>query len=285
MALPPNKTKIVCTIGPASRSREVMEKMLRAGMNIARINFSHGDFSEHREVIESLRAAAKATGTHLAILADLSGPKMRIGKFDGEPIEQEPGAFFTLTTDDGIGDLRRVSVSFSRLPQAVKPGDTLSLNDGLIQLEVDRFQENDVRCRVIVGGELRSRKGLNLPGIDLGVEVVLNYADPAAVFVPTHGGETARSIASFRHPVWIIAVSSQESTCQQLQFSSGVHPLFEPEHPENWNTYVCDWLTSQGIEGRLAVLTEGPSSKYPEANNRLEIVDLSRNPRAGEPVA
>jgi hypothetical protein len=100
------------------------------------------------------------------------------------------------------------------------------------------------------------------------VEAVLNYADPAAVFVPTHGEETARSIASFRHPVWIIAVSSQESTCQQLQFSSGVHPLFEPEHPENWNTYVCDWLTFQGIEGRLAVLTEGPSSKYPEANNR-----------------
>ena len=169
MALPPNKTKIVCTIGPASRSREVMEKMLRAGMNIARINFSHGDFSEHREVIENLRAAAKALGTRLAILADLPGPKMRIGKFDREPIDLEPGAFFTLTTKDGIGDLHRVSVTFSRLPQAVKPGDTLYLNDGLIQLEVDRIQDNDVRCRVIVGGELRSRKGLNLPGIDLGL--------------------------------------------------------------------------------------------------------------------
>ena len=110
MALPPNKTKLVCTIGPASRSREVMEKMLRAGMNIARINFSHGDFSEHREVIENLRGAAKAVGTRLAILADLPGPKMRIGKFDQEPIELEPGAFFTLTTEDGIGDLHRVSV-------------------------------------------------------------------------------------------------------------------------------------------------------------------------------
>ena len=81
--------------------------------------------------------------------------------------------------------------------------------------------------------------------------------------------------------MWIIAVSSQETTCQQLQFSSGVHPVFEPEHPENWNTYVSAWLNSQGIEGRLAVLTEGPSSKYPQANNRMEIVDLSRNPRAG----
>ena len=481
MALPPNKTKIVCTIGPASRSREVMEKMLRAGMNIARINFSHGDFPEHREVIESLRDAARATGTRLAILADLPGPKMRIGRFDREPIELEPGAFFTLTTDDEIGDLHRVSVTFSRLPQAVKSGDTLYLNDGMIQLEVDRVQGEDVLCRVIVGGELRSRKGLNLPGIDLGisaftphdlaclkfalengvdavsqsfvessadieavrlaaeglgyrpfiiakieraralqhlegiitaadglmiargdlgvelpieqiavvqkqimrqallegkpvitatqmlesmttnprptraeatdvanaildgtdgvmlsgesamggypvdsvamlskiaaaiepyrvplkvrkifrgidlqgrvspaklidlgVEAVLNYADPAAVFVPTHGGETARSIARFRLPVWIIAVSSQETTCQQLQFSSGIHPVFEPAHPENWNTYVSAWLNSQGIEGRLAVLTEGPSAKYPQANNRLEIVDLSRDSRTGE---
>ena len=129
-------------------------------------------------------------------------------------------------------------------------------------------------------------RGLDLQGqvpsaklIDLGVEAVLNYANPTAVFVPTHGGETARSIARFRLPVWIIAVSSQESTCQQLQFSSGVYPIFETEHPENWNTYVSAWLESQGIEGRLAVLTEGPSAKYPEANNRLEIIDLSRNPR------
>ncbi len=480
MALPPNKTKIVCTIGPASRSREVLEKMLRAGMNIARINFSHGDFSEHREVIENLRAAALTVGTRLAILADLPGPKMRIGVFDREPINLEPGAFFTLTTDEVIGDLHRVSVTFSRLPQAVKPGNTLYLNDGLIQLEVDRIQGNDVRCRVIVGGELRSHKGLNLPGIDLGisaftphdqaclkfalengvdavsqsfveraadieavrrsaealgyrpfiiakieraralqhlegiiatadglmiargdlgvelpieqiavvqkevmrqallearpvitatqmlesmttnprptraeatdvanavldgtdgvmlsgesalggfpveavamlakitaaiepyrvplkvkkifrgadlpgrmppaklielgVEAVLQYADPAAVFVPTHSGDTARSIARFRPPVWIIAVSSQETTCQQLQFSSGVYPLLEAKHPENWNHYVSSWLKSQGIEGRLALLTEGPSSKYPEANNRLEIIDLSRNVSAG----
>jgi pyruvate kinase len=131
-------------------------------------------------------------------------------------------------------------------------------------------------------------QGLDLQGrvpsaklIDLGVEAVLQCADPAAVFVPTHGGETARSIARFRLPVWIIAVSSQETTCQQLQFTSGVHPVFEPEHPENWNTYVSAWLTSQGIEGRLAVLTEGPSSKHPQANNRLEIVDLSRDSGAG----
>ena len=109
--------------------------------------------------------------------------------------------------------------------------------------------------------------------IDLGVETVLEYADPAAVFVPTHSGETARSIARFCLPIWIIAVSSQETTCRMLQFSSGVYPVCEAEHPEKWNAYVSDWLKTHG---KLAVVTEGPSTRHPETNNRLEIVDLSR---------
>jgi pyruvate kinase len=475
MSLPFHKTKLICTIGPASRSRDVMEKLLLAGMNIARLNFSHGDFSGHKEVIGDLRAAAKATGLRLAIMADLPGPKMRIGEFGSEPIDLSPGDIFTLTTEDIIGDGQRVSVTFTRLAQVVKPGDTLYLNDGLIQIDVEQVEGSEVRCRVVVGGELRSRKGLNLPGIDLGigaftdhdrncmqfalengvdavsqsfvenssdieavrdaaaslgyhpfiiakiersralnylddiiaaadavmiargdlgvelpieqipvvqkqimhkanmqakpvitatqmlesmtsnrrptraeandvanaildgtdcvmlsgesamgsypvesaemlakiaaaiepyrtmiragelsggidlkgkvpparlidlsVETVLEYADPAAVFVPTHRGDTARSIARFRIPSWIIAVSSEETTCQQLQFSSGVYPVFEAEHPESWNNYVFDWFKAKGIEGKLAVVTEGPSRKHPDANNRLEIVDLSR---------
>ena len=161
MKLPTHKTKIVCTIGPASQSIEVMERMLLAGMNVARLNFSHGDFSQHKAVIENLRTASGRTGRRLALLADLSGPKMRIGKIADEPIELKTGELFTLTTDEIIGDSRRVSVSFSRLPQAVKPGDTLFLNDGYIQLEVVGTASPDVHCRVLVGGELRSRKGLS----------------------------------------------------------------------------------------------------------------------------
>jgi pyruvate kinase len=130
-------------------------------------------------------------------------------------------------------------------------------------------------------------KGIDLKGkvppaklIDLGVETVLEYSDPAAVFVPTRGGDTARSIARFRLPIWIVAVSSQEATCQQLQFSSGVHPVCEAEHPESWSTYIAEWLKTRGIEGRLAVVTEGPSSKHPDVNNRLEIVALDRGGEA-----
>ena len=475
MKLPPHKTKIVCTIGPASESPEMLGKMIRAGMNVARLNFSHGDFPGHKRVIENLRAAAREAGYRLAILADLPGPKIRIGQFGKEPIELKPGETFTLTTEEVLGDSQRVSVSFSTLPQSVKAGDMIFLNDGFIQLEVLGIKGREVPCRVIVGGELRSRKGLNLPGIDLGitaftdhdrrclqfalengvdavsqsfvesgkdlnavrqaasslgfspfiiakversralshideildaadgimiargdlgveipieqialvqkqlmrkanllgkpvitatqmlesmtdnrrptraeatdvanaildgtdcvmlsgesamgkypvesaamlakiaaaiepyrpahyiretlqgvgrgdrtrltdlialsVETTLERISPAAVFVPTHSGATARSIARFRPPVWITAVSSQESTCQRLQFSYGVYPVHEPDHPEDWNAFARKWLQDNEVKGNLVVLTEGPSVKHPEANNRMEIIDLGR---------
>ncbi len=187
MTLPLAKTKIVCTIGPASQSPDIMEKLLLAGMNIARLNFSHGDFLGHKEVIENLRTASRATGRRLAIMADLPGPKMRIGKLDSEPISLQPGDSFTLTTDEIVGDARRVSVTFTRLPKVVKPGDTLYLNDGLIQVDVDRVQGSDVHCRVIVGGELRSRKGLNLPGIDLGIGAFTEHDHDCMKFALDNG--------------------------------------------------------------------------------------------------
>lgn len=473
MKLPANKTKIVCTIGPASRSREVIEKMLLAGMNVARLNFSYDDFSAHSSVIQDLRDAARVTGRRITIMADLPGPKMRIGQISPDPVYLRSGDSLVLTTDKITGDAGRVSVSFDGLPKAVKQGDALFLNDGVINLEVIRVKENEVHCRVLVGGELRSRKGLNLPGIELGisaftghdyecmkfalehgvdavsqsfvenagdiqavraaaaslgrqpfiiakieraraldhidevideadgimiargdlgvelpieriavvqkqlmrkanmrakpiitatqmlesmisnrrptraestdvanaildgtdcvmlsgesamgsfpvesvemlssiaaaiepyrgtmsakemfqgfdlkekvpparlvdlsVETVLEYALPSAVFVPTRSGFTARSIGRFRLPVWIIAISSQDATCQRLQFSSGVYPILEEEHPENWKPYVREWLKKYEIPGDFVVLTEGPSSKHPDANHRMEILDI-----------
>ena len=115
--LPNHKTKIVATIGPASESPEMLERLIRAGLNIARLNFSHGDFTGHAERIEQIRAAARATGQHVAIMADLPGPKMRIGKIEPEPIQLRPGERFTLTSEDIVGNAQRVSMSFSRLPQ------------------------------------------------------------------------------------------------------------------------------------------------------------------------
>lgn len=169
MNLPGNKTKIICTIGPASNSTEIMEQMMLAGMNIARINLSHGDFNSHRQSIRNLREAARRLGINLTIMADLPGPKIRIGPVTPESFELKPGDSLTLTTEDVVGDPARVSVTFKELPQVLKPGDILFLNDGIIQLEVKAVLSGDVVCRVVVGGELRSRKGLNLPGINLGI--------------------------------------------------------------------------------------------------------------------
>jgi pyruvate kinase len=169
ISLAPNKTKLVCTIGPASESPEILLQMLHAGMNIARLNFSHGDFAWHGTAIDNLRSAALTAGKRVTIMADLPGPKIRIGQLAQEPIELKRHDAFTLTTNETLGDLHRVFVSFPRLPAVVKPGDHLFLNDGIIELEVVKVTGNDVECRVLVGGELGSRKGLNLPGIDLGI--------------------------------------------------------------------------------------------------------------------
>ena len=175
MQLPDHKTKIVATIGPASESPEMLERLIRAGLNVARLNFSHGDFTGHAERIARIRAAEKVTGRRVAIMADLPGPKMRVGKIDPEPIQLVPGDPFTLTTEEVVGDARRVSMSFARLPQVVKPGNRLFLNDGLVQLVVEHVAGSDVHCKVAVGGELRSRKGLNLPGIDLGISAFTDH--------------------------------------------------------------------------------------------------------------
>jgi pyruvate kinase len=476
MAFPANKTKLVCTVGPASDSPQILEKMLLAGMNVARLNFSHGDFSSHRTTIQKVRAASKRTGKQVAIMADLPGPKMRIGQIAEESIELKPGDSLTLTTEEIVGDAGRVSVSFALLPKAVKPGDKLYINDGYVEVEVKSTDGSDVHCDVLVGGKLRSRKGLNLPGIDLGisaftehdheclkfalengvdavsqsfvetradidavrkaavrlghkpfiiakiervgarnhlnailkaadaimiargdlgveisiehmaivqkfimrqanmlgkpvitatqmlesmtthrrptraeatdvanaildgtdcvmlsgesamgdypleavtmlariaaavephrtiygsrqvlqknrkndpikiqdliassVETTLDRITPATVIVPTHSGATARSITRFKLPVWITAVSSQKKTIQDLMFSYGVCPVHEPDHPEDWRSWTKNWLQSHDIKKDLVVLTEGPSTRHPERNNRMEIIDLRRD--------
>ena len=175
MNLPDHKTKIVATIGPASDAPEMLERLIRAGLTVARLNFSHGDFTGHAERIARIRAAEKATGRRVAIMADLPGPKMRVGES------------FTLTSDEIVGDAQRVSMSFERLPKVVKPGDQLFLNDGLVQIVVERVVGNDVHCKVVVGGELRSRKGLILPGINLGIGAFTDHDRACLEFALKNG--------------------------------------------------------------------------------------------------
>ncbi len=169
MNFPDHKTRIVATIGPASQDPTTLRAMLEAGLDVARLNFSHGSEAYHAGLIRTLRAVAAETGRRVAIMGDLPGPKMRIGDLAEEPVELLRDATITLTTRDLVGHPGLVSVSFAALPAAVRPGDRLFINDGFILLKVQEVRGEDVVCSVRVGGELRSRKGLNLPGIDLGI--------------------------------------------------------------------------------------------------------------------
>jgi pyruvate kinase len=187
MVLADCKTKIVATIGPASQSGKMLDRLIRTGLTVARLNFSHGDFASHAERISRIRAATKSAGRRIAIMADLPGPKTRVGKIEPEPIELSVGESFTLTSDDIIGNERRVSVSFARLPKVVKPGDRLFLNDGLIHLVVEHVSGKDVHCKVAVGGELRSKKGINLPSVDLGIRAFTEHDRECLEFALKHG--------------------------------------------------------------------------------------------------
>lgn len=473
--LPPKKTKVVCTIGPASESQVTLERMIVNGMNVARLNFSHGDVASHHRVIMNIRAAAAAVGERVAIMGDLPGPKMRIGHLAGDVVELRRGEPFILQTEPIVGDSTRASIGFARLSEAVKPGDDIFLSDGFIQLEVQRVVGQEVHCRVLVGGELRSRKGVNFPGVDLGISAfterdrdflsfvaehdldaisqsfvegpedvdavrsaaavvgyqpfiiakiersgavdrlddILECADglmvargdlgveipieriaitqkriigqanlvgkpvitathmlesmvdhsrptraeatdvanaiydgtdcvmlseetamgqypveavgmmtriarvtesdanqrdvarilrdaqanqeistedlisltiflsaealnPTAVITPTLSGATARRVTRFRLPVWIVAVSPNESTCQNLQFSYGVYPVHETKRPASWRRYAREWLERHGLAEHLALLTRGTSAARVGGTNQLEIVDFSQ---------
>lgn len=157
------KTKIVCTIGPSSESPEVLRELIINGMNVARLNFSHGTHSEHLGKINRLRTIADNLGAHVAILQDLCGPKIRVGKVKEPGIRLDPGQSYVLTNRHVEGDKERVSVSYKNLPSDVKPGDRILLADGMMELVVDRTSRNDIFCKVITGGFLTSNKGINLP--------------------------------------------------------------------------------------------------------------------------
>jgi len=170
-ASPGRKTKIVCTLGPASNSPGVIGRLLDAGMNVVRINMSHGTQREHASTIAAVRAAAEKKGLHIPILLDLSGPKMRIGKFTAGAVELAPGAEFVLTGGDVPGDERAVSVNYPPLIQDVQPGDRLLLGDGEIELRAVSRKNDELRCEVVIGGELKSDKGINAPGVELSEKV------------------------------------------------------------------------------------------------------------------
>jgi pyruvate kinase len=167
-----NKTKIICTIGPASRSPETLERLIEAGMNVCRLNFSHGTHAEHAQVIADIRRVADKMGVHLAILQDLAGPKIRTGVMGAGTVTLAPGSRFTLTSRDVPGDQDEVGLTYPDLPHNVRAGDTILLADGAMELTVVSASDTDVVCEVVNGGELSSNKGINLPSRSLNAPIL-----------------------------------------------------------------------------------------------------------------
>jgi len=156
------RSKIVCTIGPASRSKEVLTGMIEAGMDVARLNLSHDDHASAKETFERIRSIDNT----LAIMFDLQGPKIRIGDMKA-PADLHAGQKFVISTEDFIGDQTRVSISHKDLSHDVKPGDTIAINDGIIRLVVKKIRDTEVTTEVVHGGQISSKKGVNVPGIKL----------------------------------------------------------------------------------------------------------------------
>jgi len=201
-------SKIVCTIGPASRSPRVIRELLRAGMDVARLNFSHGSHEEHAESIAMLRGEAVKQQKPIAILADLQGPKIRTGVLaSGGPVMLRAGQEFVITTARILGDSTRVSTTFTPLPREVHKGDRILLSDGLIELRVDRVNGANVTCEVVNGGALGEHKGINLPGVKLRVPALTPKDRADLKFAIKHGANYI-AVSFVRRPEDVVLAKS-----------------------------------------------------------------------------
>ncbi|MAF81047.1 pyruvate kinase [bacterium] len=167
-----NRTKIVCTIGPASSSQDTLEQMISAGMDVARINFSHGDYDSNLELLEKVRAAAEKVGRHVAILLDLQGPKIRVGTLPPDGLDLIEGSMATIQAGAASAEAGVIPVPYERLAHDVKAGDHILLDDGTKEVEVLEVKGPRIKAKVVVGGRLISHKGLNVPSVSLSIEAI-----------------------------------------------------------------------------------------------------------------
>lgn len=172
LKFPSHKTKIVCTIGPSSRSKSILKKMITHGMNVARLNFSHGTLEDHRQEIQHIRSLAAELNRIITVLIDLPGPKIRIGKLKSEPLLLQKGKNVVLTKKNVLGTASVIPVNYENLTASLSKGSTIYLNDGFIQLRVQEISKEEVNCKVIIGGQLLSYKGLNIPETRIKIDPV-----------------------------------------------------------------------------------------------------------------
>jgi pyruvate kinase len=226
----PRRTKIVCTLGPSTASQERIEALIQAGMDVARINFSHGTQAEHAATIAHVRAVAARLGTPVAILQDLQGPKIRTGALEnGQPVTLRDGQAFTITTAPLVGTAARVSTTYEALPRDVKPGDRVLLSDGTMELRVTSVTGADVVCTIVHGGTLAEHQGINLPGVTVSAPALTekDRADLAfgvAQRVDYVALSFVRTPDDVRAAKELIATLLAQAPRQDTQRPEGLHP-------------------------------------------------------------
>ena len=241
------KTKIICTIGPASEAPETLSAMMEAGMNVARINFSHGTHEEHAQKIANIKKVRERLDKPIAIMLDTKGPEYRIKTFKNGKITLEEGQMFTLCVDDVPGDETRVSVNYAGLADDLEPGNRVLLANGLLALDVVEIKDGEIRCRVAVGGELSDRKSMSFPGKVLnqiylseldksdllfGIEHGVDYVACSFVsrrqdlidvreFLNAHGGQSISLIAKIENQSGIDNIEDICQACEGIMIGRG----------------------------------------------------------------
>ena len=269
------KTKVVCTIGPATGSVDVLANLLKAGMNVARLNFSHGDHKEHQERVNNLKIASEKAKYPVAVLQDLGGPKIRIGMFKTESVTLVEGKTFVLTTEQIEGDVNRVSVNYPHLPKEVEKGHIIFLHDGKKKLEVLDIKGNDIITKILVGGEIKGKRGLNLPDSDLSISS-LTEKDKADLEFGIKNKVDFIALSFVRRPSDIIEL--RDILNARKSKAKIVAKIETPQALENIDEILS--LTDAVMVARCDLAIEIPAEKVPAAQKMI----INKCNALGKPV-
>lgn len=263
------RAKIVCTIGPATDSAEAIVDLVNAGMNVARLNMSHGDHLLHAERVRWIRDAARIAGRPVGILADLQGPKIRLGNFvDGEAF-LNPGDRFVITTDDVLGTAERAGTTLNTLTADVTPGDQILINDGAIELKAIEVTETDVITEVIVGGRVSDHKGINLPGVPVSVPALSEKDERDLRWALRHGVDMV-ALSFVRNAADIVPV--HQVMDEEDRHVPVIAKLEKPQAIENLDSIIDTFDAFMVARGDLGV--ELPLEEVPGVQKR--IIDAAR---------
>jgi pyruvate kinase len=276
MSLGQRRTKIVCTLGPSSNSEEQIEQLVLSGMNMARINFSHGSHDEHATIIKTVRKVAEQYEVTLPILADLQGPKIRVGEMKDDGQKLEKGTYVTLSTDNSIkGTSEIIPIDYAGLPEDAMAGDKILMDDGLLELKVVKKENDKVIAQVVVGGELKSRKGVNLPGVKISMASLTEKDIEDLEFAVSQDVDyVAMSFVRSANDIQEVI-----SRLRALDSQAGIIAKIEkPEAVDNIDEIIEEADGIMVARGDLGI--EIASEQVPLIQKR--IIDRSR--RAGKPV-